>query len=139
MATTAGVYFNSTAAAPVGEGAITGKLIVPVGVAYLGGAAGTSPFDVFNTSGAPFPCVPIALHGVMAGAGAAGMTIQLQTSAGVAISDVINVAALVQYGTFAAAVMDFVTGIVNPGGNLRIVTVNAPAAILAVEFVRVEI
>lgn len=142
---TAGIHLGSVASWLNGQGIVAGTVMVEVGFTTLGTnyspnlyTAKVSPFLLFSASGAPWPLIPVAFGGTMQAAGTSGQTIQLQTSGGVALTEAVNVAALVQYATFQSQQLNFVTGAVNPGQNWQIVTTSAPAALCWLEVIRVE-
>ena len=142
MASTPGVYYDSLAGtdSPVsaaGEAAgNTGICTAKVPIFLY---AGTTSYNVFPVSvGAPCTSAVVGFGGIMGVAGAGGMTIQLQTSAGVAITNAISLAALAQYGTFLASSINYANGTANLEGNFLVVTVGSVVGVCYVEVMRVN-
>ena len=142
MPATAGIYYESLAGAdaPIsaaGEAAGNAGVVTAKVPIYL--YAGTTTYNVFPSGvGAPCTTAVVGFGGVMSTAGVGGMTIQIQTSAGVAISNAISLAALAQWGTFQASSLNIVTGLCNNEGNFLVVTVGNVTGICLVEVMRVN-
>jgi hypothetical protein len=129
-----GIYYNSLGAwtpLVLDDAGVVGTQLIAVT-----GAAASYP--VFNTSGAPYSTLALGLEFVMAAAGVPGQTIQLQTAAGVACTEVINLAATAQWGINFNQTLLYPVSIIGPAGNFNLVTTGLPVGLAVVTLVRVN-
>lgn len=96
-----------------------------------------SSFQAFP-SGCPYTCRVIGFEGIMQGAGAGGMTVQLKNNAGTAITDSISVAVLPTKAKFDCAAIDTAQWTVNKGDKLTIATASSPLTRCSIILVRTD-
>jgi hypothetical protein len=142
MPATPGIYFDSLAGvdiAPTTAAQVAGSDGYVTAKVPLFFITGTATYNVFKVpTGAPYTAVVVGFGGILAVNGVGGMTIQLQTSAGVAITNAINLAAVAQYGMFSFGTLDYATGICGIESNLLVVTTGNPTGYCAVEIFKVN-
>ena len=105
----------------------------------LSTAVGTATYRV-HSGHAPFSYIVLGVRGIMQAAGAAGDTVQVFGHGGSAITEVINLAALVDHATFAAQTLDLTgAGIIRSwSDDLVIVTASDAQCIVMVDCLRAE-
>ena len=104
----------------------------------IGTVAGTATYRLHATH-APFSYLITRVRGRMTAAGGAGDTVQVTDGAGVAITEVINLAALADNATFQAQTIDDATWLINNwSDDAIIVTGGGALCTVIIEGLRAE-
>ena len=129
-----GIYYNNLGGytpAVLDDAVVIGHQVVTI-------AATAASWPVFNTSGAPYATLAYGFEFTMAAAGVGGQTIQLQTSAGAACTEAINLAAVAQWGSVMNQTILYGVALAAPGGNFNLVTIGAPTGVAVVTLLRIN-